>query len=150
MSATFLAAATARAADAAAKPHGARIWCVSDVHTDYEENLEWCRALAEGNRFRNDVIIVAGDLSNNPSTFRATLQAFVDAFGTVFFTPGNHDLWVKGRRGLAPPSPTDPPKTSLELMDDIREVCKELGVITTPAFAAGAVIAPILSWHHES
>ena len=29
-------------------------------------------------------------------------------------------------------------------------LCKRLGVKTTPAYAGGAIIAPILSWHHQS
>ena len=62
MSDSFLAAARERAAAVTAIHDGqeARIWCVSDVHTDYEENLRWCSSLAEGLRFKKDVLILAG------------------------------------------------------------------------------------------
>ena len=46
-----------------ALPGSARIFCVSDLHTDHEANLEWCRALRATGSFVEDVLIIAGDVT---------------------------------------------------------------------------------------
>ena len=48
-----------------------------------------------------DVLIVAGDVSDNMDTLRTTLTLLCSKFGWVFFCPGNHDLWVGGRHSAA-------------------------------------------------
>ena len=122
-----------------------RVWCVSDVHTDHADNLKWCESLTR-ERFGHDALIVAGDVSASDAVLRATLVALTRAFGHVFFTPGNHDLWMRGR-GV---SPTSEAHTSLHRLEEIFALCEELGVVTRPAYACGAIVAPILSWYHAS
>ena len=127
-----------------------RIFCVSDLHTDHAPNLEWCRALRDRAVFRRDVLVVAGDVTSSIVLLRETLEILVAAFGTVFYVPGNHDLWVKGR-GLSGglhvrPTPID----SLQKLDEILELCGQLGVETQPAYARGAIVAPLLAWYHAS
>ena len=56
--------------------------------------MEWCRSLGDGDRFVRDTLIVAGDVSHSIDVVRETLQVLVAAFGSVWFVPGNHDLWV--------------------------------------------------------
>ena len=126
-------------------PPAANVWCVSDVHADYSENMAWIKSLTR-ERFGNDVLILAGDVSASDEVLRTTLSSLVGSFATVFFTPGNHDLWVRGR-GM---SRTDEQKTSLDRLEEIFALCDELGVHTRPALAAGVVIAPIFSWYHAS
>jgi len=91
MSETFLAAVATRSADVVERraAGGPRIWLVSDVHADYRDNLNWMLSLAGGQRFKEDVLILAGDVSNDMKILREVLEALVAGFATVFFTPGN-------------------------------------------------------------
>jgi hypothetical protein len=45
---------------------------------------------------RDAVLILAGDVTDDLRILRSTLEHITAAFGTVFFIPGNHELWVKG------------------------------------------------------
>jgi len=125
-----------------------KVYAVSDVHTDYRENLEWVRALCARGRYKHDCVIVAGDLSDDLGTLRETLQAFTEAFRHVFFCPGNHDLWVRSEEAAD--------LHSLHKLALVQEVCRELGVHTAPrlvgggggAGGSGVWVVPVLSWYH--
>ena len=131
----------------------ARLFVVSDIHSDYEANMAWCRSLADGGRFRRDTLIVAGDVSHSLEIVRETLAVLAAAFDRVWFVPGNHDLWVWttsiGARGKnAVPGGED----SLTKLRQTMELCAELGVHTAPGYAPalGLIIVPLLAWHHLS
>ena len=47
--------------------------------------------------YQNDALIVAGDVSDQLSLIRQSLLLFVDRWKEVFFTWGNHELWVRGQ-----------------------------------------------------
>ena len=118
------------------------VYAVSDVHTDYKQNLEWATSLCGHD---DDVLLVAGDVSDDPTTFEATMAAFASSFGAVFFVPGNHDCWTRRDSGL----------DSFEKLKQIRQICGEHGVLTTPQTltmrCGGAVsVLPLLSWYHTS
>ena len=53
-----------------------------------------CEALSN-NTYRDDVLILAGDISDDQSVLRNTFEIVVQKFKDVFFVPGNHDLWVR-------------------------------------------------------
>ena len=53
-----------------------------------------CEALSN-NTYRDDVLILAGDISDDQSVLRSTFEIVVQKFKHVFFVPGNHDLWVR-------------------------------------------------------
>lgn len=126
-----------------------RIWCVSDVHTDHADNMRWCEGLAHGRRFENDALILAGDVTASNELLERTLRTLVGAFAVVYYTPGNHDLWVKGRgAGNRPGQP--PALDSIARAQEVFALCASLGVRTTPSYACGAIIAPILAWYHAS
>ena len=55
-----------------------RVWVTSDVHTDRENNMEWCRRLPR--HPYGDVLIVAGDLSHRLDIIEETLKIFLDRF----------------------------------------------------------------------
>ena len=55
-----------------------RVWLTSDVHTDRENNMEWCRSLPK--HPHGDVLIVAGDLSHKLALLEETLSIFVERF----------------------------------------------------------------------
>jgi hypothetical protein len=126
-----------------------RIWALSDVHTDKKENMQWIKALRKtGGLYESDTLILAGDISDNLAIVRETLSHLVGTFRHVFFTPGNHDLWVRTQPGSGTASA--PSRTSLDVLDDLLQLCGDLGVKTRPGFAAGTIVVPLLSWHHKS
>lgn len=65
-----------------------RIFAISDVHTDYTQNLEWIKALSNSN-YKNDVIIVAGDISQQINLIKSTLTMLKSKFKYVFYCTGN-------------------------------------------------------------
>ena len=145
------AAATAPASSSEAPlPDAGRIYCVSDLHTDHNQNLTWCRSLhAQGGRFKRDVLIIAGDVTSSLEILRVTLELLAKTFAKVFYIEGNHDLWVKGKLsgGLhIRPVPID----SLQKLGEVQALCASLGVATEPAYAAGAIVVPLHSWYHAS
>ena len=93
------------------------------------ENLAYVRRLSKQTDFKDDTLICAGDVTDSPDTLRETLQCFTAAFGTVFFTPGNHEFWVRGRSRDA--------GDSLEKLAAIFALCDELGVRPLLVFDGG-------------
>lgn len=74
-----------------------RVYAVSDIHTDYPENLTWAKRQLHIDH-RQDVLIVAGDVSHDLGLFQQTLSLLRDAYSQVFFTFGNHELWTRHRQ----------------------------------------------------
>mmetsp|Transcript_31368 Transcript_31368/g.51904 ORF Transcript_31368/g.51904 Transcript_31368/m.51904 type:complete len:421 (-) Transcript_31368:159-1421(-) len=120
-------------------PSNGQILAMSDIHIDKQENMNWLRDMADTGRFRKDVLILAGDVADNDDIMKTGLTLCAKAFRKVFFCAGNHDLWL---------SSTD--SNSFEKMQRLLDLCERLGVETCPAFANGAIIVPIVSWHHQS
>jgi predicted MPP superfamily phosphohydrolase len=124
-----------------------RIFAISDLHVDYKENLNLMMSLSAA-EYGNDVLIVAGDVSDNPATLEKCLSSLVEAFHKVFFVPGNHELWVSRSK-----------KTEAELkgfnsvikFDFIMALCGQLGISTEPQRITsrnGTVyIVPLFSWY---
>ena len=75
-----------------------RVFVVSDVHTDYPSNLEWVKQLEDYGA--GMILVLAGDVSHRLDLLKETLTVFKSKFEHVFFTPGNHDLWLEVRRTL--------------------------------------------------
>ena len=57
-----------------------------------------CTTLSDTD-YKEDVLIVAGDIADDTEVVRKTLVLLLSKWAHVFFTPGNHELWV--RRGEA-------------------------------------------------
>lgn len=49
----------------------------------------------------NDVLLLAGDISDDLDVIRHSLVTVRQAFKIVFYIPGNHELWVRGEPGDA-------------------------------------------------
>lgn len=49
----------------------------------------------------NDVLLLAGDISDDIDVIRGSLVTVRQAFRSVFYIPGNHELWVRGQPGDA-------------------------------------------------
>lgn len=70
------------------------MYVVSDLHTDYPENMSWLKSLSIDNDGQN-VLLVAGDVAETYHNFLVTMSILRDKFDRVFFVPGNHDLWLR-------------------------------------------------------
>ena len=117
-----------------------RVRAVSDIHTDYNANMEWARTLEAD---PDCLLIVAGDVSHDTSIIRKTLQTLKRKFGVVSYTPGNHDLWIE--HGV---------DNSIEKLASLIRLCDDVGVETGPVrigdIGRGLWVTPLLSWHHQS
>jgi hypothetical protein len=80
-----------------------RVFVVSDLHTDYPENMEWVRRLpaevGAGKGEGVDALVVAGDVAETRDNFARTMEMLRDGFAAVFYVPGNHDLWLRREGG---------------------------------------------------
>ncbi|KAL2533004.1 Metallophos domain-containing protein [Abeliophyllum distichum] len=120
---------------------GSRVFVVSDLHTDYFENMMWVRYLSS-NRYKKDVLIVAGDVAETCGNFVLTMSLLRESFRHVFFVPGNHDLWLRREKHNY--------FSSLDKLDKLLYACERLGVETKPSIVDGLGIIPLYSWYHES
>jgi hypothetical protein len=112
-----------------------RLFATSDLHTDYKENLQWLRSLSD-TEYRDDALIVAGDISDRLHLIRETLLLLRSKFRRVLFTPGNHELWVRGGK-------TD----SIEKFRRVLRLCDEVEVITRPVRLHDLWVVPLFSWY---
>uniref|UniRef100_A0A0G4GNY6 Calcineurin-like phosphoesterase domain-containing protein n=1 Tax=Chromera velia CCMP2878 TaxID=1169474 RepID=A0A0G4GNY6_9ALVE len=140
-----------------------RVWLVSDIHTDYSDNLSWISRL-NPEEYHNDIILVPGDISDRWDTLLHTLRLLLERFAHVVFVPGNHDLWIARDNSKTRPSSRQF-DTSVEKLRAILSECDRMGVITRPTrftwrgapppeadpSADGSFwIVPLLSWYHSS
>eukprot|EP00854_Cymbomonas_tetramitiformis_P022946 gene22946-27750_t len=122
-----------------------RLFAVSDIHTDKDENMTWLEGISTG-KYQADTVIVAGDISHNLEVIEKTLLALAARFNEVFYTPGNHDLWCSGDGCL----------DSIHKLQQLLALCARIGVHTGPTRVEpreGGVaywVVPVLSWHHSS
>ena len=97
--------AAAAPAPQAAVPAAAttRVFVVSDLHTDYPENMDWVRRLpaevGAGKGQGVDALVVAGDVAETRDNFARTMEVLRERFAAVFYVPGNHDLWLRREGG---------------------------------------------------
>ncbi|KAI3473617.1 hypothetical protein Pfo_031422, partial [Paulownia fortunei] len=127
--------------ETAATGTGTRVFVVSDLHTDYSENMCWVKSLSCQTHDK-DVLVVAGDVAETYANFVLTMSLLKDKFQHVFFVPGNHDLWLRREK-------TDY-LGSLDKLDKLLDACQKLGVETKPSIVDGLGLIPLYSWYHES
>ena len=112
-----------------------RVYAVSDLHTDFKDNREMLRRLSP-TAHKRDVLLVAGDIADRIETIAETLSVLRARFSQVFYTLGNHELWVRVGGG-----------DSLEKLTRVVALCDELGVQTRPGKAGGLWVVPLFSWY---
>lgn len=117
-----------------------RIFALSDIHTDHEHNRRWVDGLSSSD-YRNDVLILAGDVSDSLAKLEWTLSAFASRFAAVLYVPGNHDLWVLRDREIA---------TSLHKYAKVCEVVRQAGGTLESFHRAGLSVVPLLGWYDYS
>ncbi|KAL5225776.1 hypothetical protein ABZP36_012415 [Zizania latifolia] len=130
---------------AAAAAATTRVFVVSDLHTDYRENMDWVLRLPVGGGAAGvgvDALVVAGDVAETRDNFARTMAALRERFGAVFYVPGNHDLWLRRENGRY--------MDSLEKLTALLDACSELGVDTGPRIIGDLGIIPLFSWYHKS
>ena len=66
---------------------GTRIFAISDLHIDYQENRKLVNGWSAA-KYRDDVVIVAGDVTDNLGLLETTLKGLQTKFRQVFFVPG--------------------------------------------------------------
>ncbi|XP_056692507.1 uncharacterized protein [Spinacia oleracea] len=123
------------------KMENIRVFVVSDLHTDYAENMAWVKCISSRSH-QEDILLVAGDVAETYDKFFSTMSLLTRRFKHVFFVPGNHDLWCRkeGEDFL----------DSLDKLNALLHACGELGVESNPLIIGDLGIIPLFSWHHES
>lgn len=117
-----------------------RIFAVSDIHIDYDVNAKWIAGLSAAD-YRDDVLILAGDVTDTRRLLDWCLTTLAGRFRKVLFVPGNHDLWViREDRG----------KDSLQKFEEVRTLVESSGASMEPFRASGVSVIPLLSWYDYS
>ncbi len=117
-----------------------RIFALSDIHVDFEANARWILSLSAQD-YRDDFMILAGDVSDCLSLLAKNLEFLAYRFKKVFFVPGNHDLWVI-RDGKC--------KTSFDKFTEIVAVMGNCGVSGAAFHGDTLSILPLLGWYDYS
>lgn len=117
-----------------------RVFALSDIHVDYDVNGQWVRDLSSS-EFVDDILILAGDVSDSAARLRLCLERLTRKFRKVLCVPGNHDPWVIRERIS---------KTSLDKFAEVMRIATESGA-SMKRFACGGVsIVPLLGWYDYS
>lgn len=116
-----------------------RILTISDLHVDYPENFAWVMGLSD-QEFQGDILIIAGDISDDLKLLRDVLATLAKIFLEVLFVPGNHELWIKQNDF----------ESSLDKFRAVKELCEEVGVHLTPLHLGKLSIVPLFSWYDFS
>lgn len=118
-----------------------KVYVMSDLHYDHKKNDEWVNNIDEF-MFQEDVLVVAGNVADTLKALVRALRALKAKFRRVFFTPGNHEMWIH-------PSEVKKFPDSIAKFNAIMEVCDELGVDVFPApIAEDCYIVPLFSWYN--
>lgn len=71
-----------------------RLFAVSDIHIDYDENRQWLNQLSRSD-YTEDILLLGGDISDSLPLIEESFAVFTERFQQVAFVPGNHDIWIK-------------------------------------------------------
>jgi len=73
-----------------------RLFAVSDLHLGHAENRAFLEPLAD---YRDDWLILCGDVGETLSHMEVAFDALVPRFAQVIWVPGNHELWTTEEAG---------------------------------------------------
>lgn len=90
--------------------------------------------------YRDDVLIVDGDISDSLVAIAECLAALTRRFSRVMYVPGNHELWVRRDRMAS----------SLTKFDAVMTVAHDLAMEIRPWRRGSTVIVPLLGWYDFS
>jgi predicted phosphodiesterase len=117
----------------------AKVFAISDVHIDYEENKKWLNSLSH-DEYKDDILILAGDVTDDIQLLAKAFEIFRDRFREVLFVPGNHDLWVHRYKGI----------DSLTKFERIKELASKCDIHMKPFHLGSLSIVPLLGWYDYS
>lgn len=117
-----------------------RLFALSDLHVDFEANARWVSALSRSD-YRQDVLILAGDLTDSLAQLQWCLEQLAQRFRKVFFVPGNHDLWVARDAASV---------TSLDKFATVMRAAEDSGAMLHAEVVDGVAIVPLLGWYDGS
>lgn len=117
-----------------------RIFAISDLHVEYDENARWLDQLSRSDHVE-DTVIVAGDISDELGHLAFGFRSLVARFRRVLYAPGNHELWLSEACGC---------ETSLEKFDRVCELAADHGILLQPLCEDGLSIVPMLAWYDFS
>ncbi len=115
-----------------------RVFAISDLHTDFKENMLVVERLPN-NTFNEDTLVVAGDVADRLDVIEHTLTLLRSKFRRVCYVPGNHELWVR-----------EAAYDSLEKLRMVQEMCRRINVETKPVETDGLWVVPLLSWYEPA
>lgn len=116
-----------------------KVYAISDLHVDYEENYRWVLSLSDSDH-TDDILIVAGDMTDLTDIMSRAFQALRKKFREVLYVPGNHDLWVIRNKE----------KDSFARLKTIHQVAKDTGIITEPFHLDKLSFVPLQGWYDYS
>lgn len=117
-----------------------RVFAVSDVHVDYEANAKWIAELSTQD-YRDDFLILAGDVSDSLRLLEVCLTSLAERFRQVFYVPGNHELWViRDAQGM----------TSIDKFQEVCARAARCGASLRPFHNRKLSIVPLLGWYDYS
>jgi predicted phosphodiesterase len=116
-----------------------RVFAISDIHIDYEENRRWLYKLSQYD-YQNDILILAGDVTDTMPLLGEGFDALKSRFREVMYIPGNHDLWVHRNGGY----------NSLEQFQAVKKLAGDSGIRTEPAHFGPLSIIPLFGWYDYS
>ncbi len=121
-----------------------RVYCISDIHIDFEENARWIAEISDSD-FLGDALILAGDVAHEELLLQQSLRSLKTKFRRLFFVPGNHDLWVHNSDW------TD----SIEKFHSLLDWCRAEGIDVAPRLLdsggrAPVWVVPLFSWYSAS
>lgn len=116
-----------------------KVFAVSDIHVDYGANAQWIADLSASD-YRDDVLILAGDVSDSEERLRTSLRTLARKFRQVLYVPGNHDLWVRGERE----------RSSFDKFRQLCAIAADSGASMRSFHHGSLSIVPLLGWYDYS
>jgi len=147
--------------------HIDRVLCLSDLHTDHSDNMQWlanhtCPATVPESYDddctvvvgESDLVVVAGDISHDMDRIEQSLMYLLRTGASVVFVAGNHEAWLHSKE-----LDKDPTRSSLDKIKEVYQTCRDLGVYTpetcirvggTPERPHCLWLASLDSWYDAS
>lgn len=116
-----------------------RVFATSDLHVEHAENDRWVSGISTWD-YQKDVLICAGDVAQSEQLLGRALERLRERFQEVVYVPGNHELWVAGRRQ----------NNSIEKFHEVLTIARSCGVRTEVLDLDTVSIVPLLAWYDHS
>src|SRR5262249_40482930 len=115
-------------------------FAVSDLHVDHAANAQWVAALSRQD-YTDDILILAGDVSDSLGQIEENLNALAMRFNKVLYVPGNHEMWVIRNPEL---------EDSIAKFAEVCRIVRRSGASTECLFKDELAIVPLLGWYDYS